>query len=84
MPGLRVGDSGQDSSAAGAGYLTYATFTKKFTEYDRVKVETSTIGLQLPARADVKIRGVNVGEVLDMSATSDGAELTLGLFPSQN
>ena len=66
-----------------AGYLTYATFTKKFTDYDRVTVETSKIGLQLPARADVKIRGVLVGEVLDMDATSDGAELTLGLFPSQ-
>ncbi len=66
-----------------AGYLVYATFTKKFTDYDRVKVQTTNIGLQLPARADVKIRGVIVGEVLDMSATSDGAVLTLGLFPSQ-
>ena len=66
-----------------AGYLTYATFTKKFTDYDEVKVETSKIGLQLPARADVKIRGVLVGEVLDADATADGAELTLGLFPSQ-
>ena len=64
-------------------YLVYATFTKKFTEYDQVTVQTSKICLQLPARADVKIRGVLVGEVLDMSATSDGAELTLGLFPSQ-
>jgi len=64
-------------------YLVYATFTKKFTDYDKVKVETSVIGLQLPARADVKIRGVIVGEVLDMSATADGAELTLGLYPSQ-
>jgi phospholipid/cholesterol/gamma-HCH transport system substrate-binding protein len=66
-----------------AGYLVYATFTKKFVSYDKVKVETSTIGLQLPTRADVKIRGVEVGEVLDMSATSDGAELTLGLDPSK-
>jgi phospholipid/cholesterol/gamma-HCH transport system substrate-binding protein len=66
-----------------AGYLVYATFTKKFADYERVKVQTSNIGLQLPSRADVKIRGVIVGEVLDMSATSDGAELTLGLFPSQ-
>ena len=39
-----------------SGYLVYATFTKKFTDYDEVKVETSNIGLQLPARADVKIR----------------------------
>ena len=59
-----------------ATYLVYATFTKKFADYDRVNVETSEIGLQLPNRADVKIRGVIVGEVLDMSATADGAELT--------
>ena len=66
-----------------AGYLTWAAFTKKFSDYDRVTVQTSKIGLQLPKRADVKIRGVLVGEVLDMDATADGAELTLGLFPSQ-
>ena len=43
-----------------AVYLTYATFTKKFAEYDEVSLETSKIGLQLPERADVKIRGVIV------------------------
>ena len=64
-------------------YATYAIFTKKYTDYDEVKLETSTIGLQLPSRADVKIRGVIVGEVLDSQVTADGAELTLGLFPSQ-
>jgi phospholipid/cholesterol/gamma-HCH transport system substrate-binding protein len=66
-----------------AVYLTYATFTKKFTDYDKVTVKTSTIGLQLPSRADVKIRGVLVGEVLAADADADGAELTLGIFPSQ-
>jgi phospholipid/cholesterol/gamma-HCH transport system substrate-binding protein len=66
-----------------AGYMTYAVFTKKFSEYDEVKLETSTIGLQLPNRADVKIRGVIVGEVLDMKSTGDGAELTLGLYKDQ-
>lgn len=64
-------------------YLTYAVFTKKFTDYDEVTLQTSTIGLQLPARADVKIRGVIVGEVLDFDANSQGAELTLGIFPSE-
>ena len=64
-------------------YLTYATFTKKFADYDEVTVETSKIGLQLPSRADVKIRGVLVGEVLDMTTTADGAKLTLGLFPKE-
>jgi phospholipid/cholesterol/gamma-HCH transport system substrate-binding protein len=66
-----------------AVYLTYATFTKKFADYDEVTVKTSKIGLQLPARADVKIRGVLVGEVLAADTSADGAELTLGLFPSQ-
>ncbi len=64
-------------------YLTYATFTKKFADYDEVTVQTSKIGLQLPSRADVKIRGVLVGEVLATDADADGATLTLGLYPSQ-
>ena len=50
-------------------YATYAIFTKKFTDYDEVTLQTSKIGLQLPTRADVKIRGVIVGEVLDFDAT---------------
>ena len=64
-------------------WFTYAVFSKKFTDYDEVKLETSTIGLQLPSRADVKIRGVIVGEVLDFASNADGAELTLGIYPSQ-
>lgn len=69
---------------AGA-YLTYAIFTKKFNDYDKVTLQTSNIGLQLPARADVKIRGVIVGEVLDFQANGEGtgADLTLGIFPSE-
>lgn len=61
--------------------LTYAAFTKKFTAYDEVSLETSSIGLQLPMRADIKIRGVIVGEVLDYEATSDGATIELGIYP---
>jgi phospholipid/cholesterol/gamma-HCH transport system substrate-binding protein len=64
-------------------WFTFAIFTKKFADYDEVSLETSSVGLQLPERADVKMRGVIVGEVLDMSASNDGAELTLGLYPSQ-
>ncbi|WP_205473299.1 MCE family protein [Nocardioides sp. SYSU D00038] len=64
-------------------WLTYAVFTKKFTDYDRVSLQTSNIGLQLPNRADVKIRGVIVGEVLDATSRGDGAELTLGIFPDK-
>ncbi|MET1060505.1 MAG: MCE family protein [Nocardioides sp.] len=64
-------------------WFTFAIFTKKFTDYDRVSLETSSVGLQLPERADVKMRGVIVGEVLDMTASNDGARLELGLYPSQ-
>ncbi|WGX95983.1 MCE family protein [Nocardioides sp. L-11A] len=64
-------------------WLTYATFTKKFTDYDRVTLKTSSIGLQLPNRADVKVRGVIVGEVLDARSGADGAELTLGIYPDK-
>ena len=64
-------------------YLTYAVFSKQFVSYDRVTLQTSTIGLQLPSRADVKIRGVIVGEVLNTSTGAGGAEVVLGLFPDK-
>ena len=64
-------------------YLTYGIFSKKFVSYDEVTLQTSTIGLQLPSRADVKIRGVIVGEVLAFDTDAEGAKLTLGLYPDQ-
>ena len=67
----------------GGVYLTYSVFTKKFVDYDEVTLETSRIGMQLPSRADVKIRGVIVGEVLDFEPSPEGAVVTLGLYPSQ-
>ena len=65
-------------------WLTYATFTKKFADYEEVTLTTSNVGLQLPTRADVKIRGVIVGEVLEAKAgEGQGAELTLGIYPDK-
>jgi phospholipid/cholesterol/gamma-HCH transport system substrate-binding protein len=64
-------------------WFTYAMFTKKFTDYDEVTLKSSKTGLSLPARADVKIRGVIVGEVLEVNSTGDGADLTLGLYADQ-
>ncbi len=66
-----------------AGWLTYAVFNKTFSSYDEVTLRTSKIGLQLPERADVKVRGVIVGEVLDFDATAEGAELTLGFYDDE-
>lgn len=67
----------------GGVYLTYAIFTKQFTDYEEIQLETSSIGLQLPVRADIKVRGVQVGEVLDYSATAGGAKVTLGIYPDK-
>jgi phospholipid/cholesterol/gamma-HCH transport system substrate-binding protein len=64
-------------------WFTYAIFSKKFTEYDEVALKTSKIGLQLPVRGDVKIRGVIVGEVLDLETDADGATVTLGIYPDE-
>lgn len=67
----------------GAIWMTHAVFTKKFADYEEIKLQTSKIGLQLPERADVKIRGVIVGEVLAFESNTEGAELTLGIYPDQ-
>jgi phospholipid/cholesterol/gamma-HCH transport system substrate-binding protein len=64
-------------------WLTYGVFTKKFSDYDEVMLHASRIGLQLPHRADVKIKGVIVGEVLDFEPTAEGADITLGLYPDR-
>jgi phospholipid/cholesterol/gamma-HCH transport system substrate-binding protein len=64
-------------------WLTYAVFTKKFSDYEEVKLETTSVGLQLPQRADVKIRGVLVGEVLEADTRNEGAELKLGIYPDK-
>jgi phospholipid/cholesterol/gamma-HCH transport system substrate-binding protein len=64
-------------------WLTYAVFTQKFTHFDEVTLDAPAIGLQMPERADVKIRGVIVGEVLGFSATAEGTKVKLGIDPSQ-
>ncbi|NYE37024.1 phospholipid/cholesterol/gamma-HCH transport system substrate-binding protein [Nocardioides cavernae] len=64
----------------GAVWATHGVFTQKFSSYDEVTVHASRIGLQLPHRADVKIKGVIVGEVLDYEPTTEGADITLGLY----
>jgi len=64
-------------------WATYAVFTKQFADYEEVTLRSSTLGLQLPIRGDVKVRGVIVGEVLDYEPTEDGAEIVLGLYPDE-
>jgi len=62
-------------------WLTYAIYSKKFVDYVPVDVRTSTIGLQLNTRADVKLRGMIVGEVRSTDLDEGGAVLHVGLDP---
>jgi len=64
-------------------WLVNGVFTQQFVSFDKVTLSTSTTGLQLPAQADVKVRGVMVGEVLKAEAGENGATLTLGIDPSK-
>jgi phospholipid/cholesterol/gamma-HCH transport system substrate-binding protein len=62
-------------------WATYAVFTKKFVDYVPVTLQTSKIGLQLPRLADVKIRGVLVGEVREIASVGESARLALAIKP---
>src|SRR3954454_25074987 len=64
-------------------WLVNAVFTQKFTSFDTVTLKTSTAGLNLPAKADVKVRGVIVGQVNKAESEGDGAVLTLGIKPDK-
>lgn len=65
-------------------WSTYAVFTKQFVDYVPVTLRTSKIGLQLPALADVKVRGVIVGEVREIAIDGDGARLELAIKPDKH
>jgi phospholipid/cholesterol/gamma-HCH transport system substrate-binding protein len=64
-------------------WLTYAFYAKVFTDTVEVKLQTSHIGLQLNRHADVKLRGIIVGEVSDVSTDGDFATVRLSLKPDQ-
>lgn len=62
-------------------WVTYAFFTKQFVDYDPVTLRTDTTGVNLPQNADVKLRGVIVGEVRKVSPDGDGVKLLLAMNP---
>jgi len=61
--------------------LSVALYTKAFAPSTTVLLRADRAGNQLGVGADVKARGVLVGEVRDVRATGDGAELELRLDP---
>lgn len=62
-------------------WLTFAFFSKTFVATDDVTVDTGKAGLNLPQSADVKLRGMIVGEVKDVEPRDGGVRLVLGLKP---
>ncbi|GGS41846.1 MCE family protein [Streptomyces griseoviridis] len=62
-------------------WLAVAVYDKQFTDSDPVTVETGSVGNEMHLGAEVKLRGVVVGEVRAIDATADGARLTLALKP---
>lgn len=62
-------------------WLAVAVYNKDFVDSDDVVVETGTVGNEMHLGAEVKLRGVVVGEVRDIDATPTGARLTLALKP---
>lgn len=62
-------------------WLAVAVYDKKFTDSAPVVVETGSVGNEMHLGAEVKLRGVVVGEVRAIHATGDGARLTLALKP---
>ncbi|WP_030859613.1 MCE family protein [Streptomyces sp. NRRL S-37] len=62
-------------------WLAVAVYDKEFTDSAPVVVETGSAGNQMRPGAEVKLRGVVVGEVRSIDATGDGARLTLALKP---
>lgn len=62
-------------------WVTWAFFTKAFVDYDAVTIKTDTTGVNLPQNADVKLRGMIVGEVRKVEPVGDGVELKLAINP---
>ena len=62
-------------------WLSIAVYDKDFTRSDTVTVETGSVGNEMHPGAEVKLRGVVIGEVRGISADGDGAKLTLALKP---
>ncbi|MFF4170608.1 MCE family protein [Streptomyces sp. NPDC001744] len=63
-------------------WLAVAVYDKKFTDSDPVVVETGSVGNEMHLGAEVKLRGVVVGEVRAIDATGGGgARLTLAMRP---
>lgn len=61
--------------------LTVAVYRQVFTPAVRITLEADTVGNQMEPSADVKLRGLIVGQVRDVRADGDKATLDIALKP---
>lgn len=66
---------------AGLIALSLAVYDKAFSKFVTVTLQSESIGNQLLERSDVKLHGMNVGQVSEIDAETRGATLTLRLDP---
>jgi phospholipid/cholesterol/gamma-HCH transport system substrate-binding protein len=64
-------------------WLSVALYQKEFTPVALVTVYTSSVGNEMHPGAEVLVRGVQVGEVRQVSANGIGARLELAIQPDQ-
>src|SRR3954451_13253679 len=63
--------------------LSVLFFNEAFTSFDHVTVHVQRAGLQLLPGSDVKVRGIIVGDVEQITSDGNGADLELRLDPAQ-
>lgn len=64
-------------------WLSVAVYDQQFTPVVSVLLDTDSAGNEMHPHAEVKLRGVVVGEVRQISSTGDGARLELAIQPDQ-
>jgi phospholipid/cholesterol/gamma-HCH transport system substrate-binding protein len=64
-------------------WLSIALYQKKFTPVAMITLYTSSAGNEMHPGAMVMVRGVQVGEVRQITANGSGARLELAIDPSQ-
>jgi phospholipid/cholesterol/gamma-HCH transport system substrate-binding protein len=64
-------------------WLSIAVYQKKFVPVSMVTLYTTSVGNEMHPGAEVMVRGVQVGEVRQISADGDGARMELAIDPGQ-
>lgn len=64
-------------------WLAIALYNKRFTTVAMVTLHTDSVGSEMHKHAEVKLHGVDVGEVRDISANGEHATLKLAIQPEK-